>query len=484
MKAWKKIGLTAALAAGVGMAAGAGTYSVVNTQNTSTEKTAATATQTAVKTEKSNTPSDSASSKSTSSDSASKSSSSSDLQSTETGNSSDDLSISEIASNTMPAMVAITNTSVQEVQSYFGSGSFGGNGQTAESVSKGTGFIMDEDDNYIYIATNAHVISDADQLSVAFVDDSAASADVVGSDTTNDLAVIRVKKSDLDSDTLSKIKVMTIGSSDDTEVGEQVVAIGNALGYGQSVSSGIISAKDRSITTQDETTGETSETTGLLQTDAAINPGNSGGALLNMKGELIGINSAKYEDESVEGMGYAIPISYAEPILEKLEKGESTTAASTSDTASDGNAYLGIQGMTVTSEYAQYYGIPEGVYVSAVEEGSAADKAGIEAGDIITAVGKTTVSSTTDLKKALASYNSGDKATLTISRQASVNDALNGNFGSSNYQSGTVSVTFGSSKSSSSSGSSKKSGNGNENSDGQERDSSDDSQAKSTSFVA
>lgn len=472
MKVWKKIGLTAAIAAGFGMAAGAGTASVITSQNTSTQKTAsASATQTAVKTEKSS------SSKSSSSSSDSKSSSSS-LESTTTGSSSGDLTISEIASNTMPAMVAITNTSVQEVQNYFGGIGFGsdGSGQTAESVSKGTGVIMDEDDNYIYIATNAHVISDADQLSVAFVDDSAASAEVVGSDTDNDLAVIRVKKSDLDSDTLSQIKVITIGSSDDTEVGEQVVAIGNALGYGQSVSSGIISAKDRTITTQNESTGETTETTGLLQTDAAINPGNSGGALLNMKGELIGINSAKYADESVEGMGYAIPISYAEPILEELEKGESTTATETSDTEKSGDAYLGIQGMTVSSEYAQYYGIPEGVYVSAVEDGSAADEAGIEAGDIITAVGKTQVTSTTELKKALSSYKSGDTASLTVSRQASVNDALNGNFGSSNYQSGTVKVTFGSSKSTSSSGSSKSGSSSNK--------SSDDSGARSTSFTA
>lgn len=475
MKVWKKIGLTAAIAAGFGMAAGVGTSSVISTQNTSTQKTAtANATQTAAKTE------ENTSSKSSTNSSSSTSKSSSDLKNTETASNSGDLSISEIASNTMPAMVAITNTSVQEVQNYFGGYGFGGNGsgQSAESVSKGTGVIMDEDDNYIYIATNAHVISDADQLSVAFVDDSAASAEVVGSDTTNDLAVIRVKKSDLDSDTLGKIKVITIGSSDDTEVGEQVVAIGNALGYGQSVSSGIISAKDRTITTQDETTGQTNETKGLLQTDAAINPGNSGGALLNMKGELIGINSAKYADESVEGMGYAIPISYAEPILEKLEKGESTTATATSNSEGSGDAYLGVSGMTVSSEYAQYYGIPEGVYVSAVEDGSAADKAGIEEGDIITAVGKTQVTSTTELKQALSSYNSGDKATLTVSRQASVSDALNGNFGSSNYQSGTVTVTFGSSKSSSS-----KSGSSSSNGSSESGDSSDDSKTQETSYI-
>lgn len=477
MKVWKKIGLTAAIAAGFGMAAGVGTSSVISTQNnTSTQKTAAAnATQTAAKTEEST-----SLKKSTSSSSSAKKSSSSDLKNTETADNSGDLSISEIASNTMPAMVAITNTSVQEVQNYFGGYGFGsdGSGPSAESVSKGTGVIMDEDDNYIYIATNAHVISDADQLSVAFVDDSAASAEVVGSDTTKDLAVIRVKKSDLDSNTLGKIKVITIGSSDDTEVGEQVVAIGNALGYGQSVSSGIISAKNRTITTQDETTGQTNETSGLLQTDAAINPGNSGGALLNMKGELIGINSAKYADESVEGMGYAIPISYAEPILEKLEKGESTTATSNSE--KNGDAYLGVSGMTVSSEYAQYYGIPEGVYVSAVEDGSAADKAGIEEGDIITAIGKTKVTSTTELKQALASYKSGDKATLTVSRQASVSDAMNGNFGSSNYQSGTVKVTFGSSKSSSSSGSGSSSSDGSSESG----DSSDDSKTQETSYIA
>ena len=230
-------------------------------------------------------------------------------------------------------------------------------------------------------------------------------------------------------------------SSDDLKVGEQVVAIGNALGYGQSVSTGIVSALNRSITSQDESTGETTTSEGMIQTDASINPGNSGGALLNMKGELIGINSAKYEDTSVEGMGYAIPISYAEPILTKLANGESTSSDSTT-TSGSGDAYLGIQGTSVTETYSQYYGFPEGVYVSAVASGSAAEQAGIEQGDIITAVDNTSITSTEDLSTALSNYSSGDSATITLSRSASNIQGYGGS-GNSNV-SGTVTVTFGS----------------------------------------
>lgn len=441
MNLWRKLGFGAAIAATAGML-GAGamyTYDNISSVSTATEASATTNTSaTKTSTEKAD---DTESSTSSDSSSTSSSSSSSDLQSTDTDS---DLTVQEVAANTMPAMVAITNTSVQEVQNYFGGYGFsGGNGQTqsAESVSMGTGVIIGETDDSILVATNAHVISDATELSVAFVDNSAASATVVGSDTTNDLAVIKVAKSDLSSDTLSQIKVITIGSSDDLEVGEQVVAIGNALGYGQSVSTGIVSALDRSISTSDETTGQTTETQGLIQTDAAINPGNSGGALLNMKGELIGINSAKYADTSVEGMGYAIPIDTAEPILTDLANGKSTGTITTSELS--GDAYLGISGKSVTSDYASYYGIPEGVYVSAVESGSAAESAGISQGDIITAIDGTAITSTSELQNALTHYSSGDTAKLTVA-------SSNG----SQYTESTVSVTFGSKSSDSSSDSS------------------------------
>lgn len=441
MNLWRKLGFGAAIAATAGML-GAGamyTYDNISSVSTATEASATTNTSaTKTSTEKAD---DTESSTSSDSSSTSSSSSSSDLQSTDTDS---DLTVQEVAANTMPAMVAITNTSVQEVQNYFGGYGFsGGNGQTqsAESVSMGTGVIIGETDDSILVATNAHVISDATELSVAFVDNSAASATVVGSDTTNDLAVIKVAKSDLSSDTLSQIKVITIGSSDDLEVGEQVVAIGNALGYGQSVSTGIVSALDRSISTSDETTGQTTETQGLIQTDAAINPGNSGGALLNMKGELIGINSAKYADTSVEGMGYAIPIDTAEPILTDLANGKSTGTITTSELS--GDAYLGISGKSVTSDYASYYGIPEGVYVSAVESGSAAESAGISQGDIITAIDGTAITSTSELQNALTHYSSGDTAKLTVA-------SSNGN----QYTESTVSVTFGSKSSDSSSDSS------------------------------
>ena len=452
MSKWKKIGVVAAIAVTCGLL-GAGVSTAANLSGKLSTTTSS---------ESSSDSSDSTTTANdltkTNSDSGSVTNASKEIGSTSDANSSDstdsdgDLSVEDVAANSMPAMVAITNTSVSEVQNYLGNGSFSNGGQTAESVSMGTGIIVGETDDLVLIATNAHVISGADQLSIAFVDDSAASGTVVGSDTTNDLAVVSVKKSDLSSDTLSQIKVITMGSSDDLKVGEQVVAIGNALGYGQSVSTGIVSALNRSITSQDESTGETTTSEGMIQTDASINPGNSGGALLNMKGELIGINSAKYEDTSVEGMGYAIPISYAEPILTKLANGESTSSDSTT-TSGSGDAYLGIQGTSVTETYSQYYGIPEGVYVSVVASGSAAEQAGIEQGDIITAVDNTSITSTEDLKTALSNYSSGDTATITLSRSAS---NIQGYGGSGNsYVSGTVTVTFGSTSSAGSTSTSK-----------------------------
>jgi serine protease Do len=312
----------------------------------------------------------------------------------------------------------------------------------------------------IYIVTNEHVIDSAQTLTVAFVDDSTASGTVIGSDSTNDIAVVSVNKSDLSSDTLSQIKVMEIGDSDSLVVGQQVVAIGNALGYGQSVSEGIVSALNRSM---DGGTGIYAE--GLIQTDAAINPGNSGGALLNMNGQLIGINSAKYADTEVEGMGYSIPINKVEPIIEEMINGTYTsTDSSSTDTntnssqngsnnqngnnsgsnSTDGNvqvssdAYLGVSCTGISSEYSQYYNIPEGVYISEVVSGSAADKAGLKQGDIITAIDGTSISSVDELSSIMSSHSSGDTVSMTISRQSS----------SGSYASSTVSVTFGSSSSS------------------------------------
>ncbi len=457
-KIWKKIGLCTGFAVIFGLVSSGVFTSVSMLTAKSTENTVVqTAAQTTGTTEST---SGTASSSSSSSSSIGSTKDANDSASTESTDTSGDLTVTQVAANSMPAMVAITNTSVENVQNYFGGNGFGssGNGssqgQTAESVSMGTGVIIGETDTEILIATNEHVIADATTLSVAFVDDTAASATVKGSDESADLAVIAVEKSALSSDTLSQIKVISIGSSDDLVVGEQVVAIGNALGYGQSVSTGVVSALHRTLTSSDGSTEGTSD--GLIQTDAAINPGNSGGALLNMKGELIGINSAKYADTEVEGMGYSIPISSALPILESLENGtssSSTSSSSSSGTTNGNGAYLGISCATITSEYSTYYGIPEGVYVKSVTAGSAAANAGIQQGDIITAVGSTTVSSVDDLTSALANYSSGDTATVTVSRTSSSGSqgsfgngqgSGNGQSSGSSYTTQTLNVTFGS----------------------------------------
>ncbi len=346
-------------------------------------------------------------------------------------------SVASVAAYAMSSMVAITNTSVEEVQNYFGGNGFG-NGQTVESVSMGTGIIIGETDDTYLIATNAHVIEDATDLSVAFVDDSAATAEVVGSDETNDLAVISVAKTDISEDTQSQISVIHIGSSSDLVVGEEVVAIGNALGYGQSVSAGIVSALNRTISSTSSSTDSTDSSSsqiGLIQTDAAINPGNSGGALLDMDGNLIGINSAKYASTEVEGMGFAIPIDEAMTILEDLVNNPTSDTDSTTDAASSSDAYLGVSVATISESYAEYYGVPEGVYVSSVVTNGAAANAGIQSGDILTALDGTALSSTDDLTNALAQYSAGDTVSITFMR-ADAN--------SSEYTEQTVQVTLGS----------------------------------------
>ncbi len=439
MNIWKKIGLTASLAAGFGIVgASAYTAGTMTNQNTVVESS---------EEETSNSNQNATPNSLSSNNTVTATETATEVESTTVADDSETLTVKEVAANSMAAMVAITNTSVQEVQSYYGGYGFGMNGngqtQTVESVSAGTGVIIGETDTTIQIVTNEHVIADATELSVAFVDETAASATVIGTSDEQDLAVIEVNKSDLSETTLEAIKVISLGSSDDTEIGEQVVAIGNALGYGQSVSTGIISAKDRTISTQDETTGSVKETEGFIQTDAAINPGNSGGALLNMKGELIGINSAKYADESVEGMGYAIPIDIAQPIIESIINGTNTSSAAAESTSAADGVSLGITGTSITEEYSEYYDIPEGVYVSSVTSGSAADNAGIQEGDVITAIDGQSVTSVDELRSALNSYSSGDSVTVTISRSAS----LSAQYGQNQtvYRSGNVTVTFGSS---------------------------------------
>lgn len=312
------------------------------------------------------------------------------------------LDVSSIAKNAMPSIVAITNKSVQEVQDYFSMFSRGSGTQEQEVESQGSGIIIGQNDSELLIATNNHVVEDADTLSVCFVDDQAYEATVKGTDADNDLAVIAVKLSDISDDTMSQIKIAEIGDSDQLQVGEQVVAIGNALGYGQSVTTGIVSAVNRQLEDSDSENG-------FIQTDAAINPGNSGGALLNMQGQVIGINSAKLASTEVEGMGYAIPVNTASPIFEDLMNRQTRTKVS-----SDQAAALGIKGQTVDSSIAEAYGIPQGVYVAEVEKGSAAEKAGITSGSVITKFDGTSVKSMDDLKSQLEYYAAGETVDLVV----------------------------------------------------------------------
>ena len=321
---------------------------------------------------------------------------------TSSGDAKDLTDVSSVVDEVMPSIVAITNTGTVTYNSFFGK-------KSQQSQSCGSGIIVSEDDDYLYIATNNHVVADSEELTVQFDDDSVVKAEIRGTDPDDDLAVVRVKKSDLGKDTYSKIKIATIGDSDSVAVGSPAIAIGNALGYGQSVTTGIVSALNRTVTTQDSQTGETVTNNKLIQTDAAINPGNSGGALLNENGEVIGINSVKYSSTEVEGIGYAIPMSVAKPIIESLiQDGKYTN---------ENQAYLGIKGGDVSSEMVAY-GFPQGVYVSSVSAGSGAANAGLQEGDIITAVDSTKISSMTELQSALKSYKAGDKVTLTVARQS------------------------------------------------------------------
>ena len=323
------------------------------------------------------------------------------------------LDVSDIAAEGMKSVVSITTKSVQDVQNYLGYYGFGGSqGYTTqqEVEGSGSGIIVGKNDDNLLIATNYHVVSGADTVSVTCIDGETYAATVNGYDEDKDLAVVSVPLSDISDDTMDQIEVATIGSSDDLKVGEQVVAIGNALGYGQSVTTGIVSAKNRQLNS-DDTVGDydsdSNSATNLIQTDAAINPGNSGGALLNMNGEVVGINSAKLASTEVEGIGYAIAISDVTDTLENLMNEETRDKV-------DNHGVLGITVKSVDSEVSEAYGVPEGVLVRDVTEGGAADEAGIEAKSIITKFAGKVVTTKEQLVDFLSYYEPGEDVELTI----------------------------------------------------------------------
>lgn len=325
------------------------------------------------------------------------------------------LDVSEIVSEALPSIVSITTKSVQEVQNYFGMyGMYGyaPQQQEQEVEGSGSGIIVGKNDDELLIATNYHVVEGADTLSVAFTDGNAVEASVKGFDEERDLAVVSVSLDDVEDDTMDAISIANIGSSDDLKVGEQVVAIGNALGYGQSVTTGIVSAKNRRMDSDNNTvtdgSDDSSDGVNLIQTDAAINPGNSGGALLNMEGEVVGINSAKLASTEVEGMGYAIAISDVTDILQNLMNETSRDKLDDSE-----HGVLGIKGSSVSSEAVQMYGIPAGVFVKGVTEGGAADKAGLKANSVITEFNGKTVSSINQLIEYLSYYEPDEEVELT-----------------------------------------------------------------------
>ena len=330
--------------------------------------------------------------------------------------------VADVAAACMPSVVAITTVSIQEIPSFFGYGS-----REYRSASSGSGIIVGENEQELLIATNNHVVSGAQTLSVLFIGeeekeesgfqdfmssiaedlnyDGAVNATVKGTDASNDLAVVAVKNAD----TMNRIKIAALGDSDELVVGEQVVAIGNALGYGQSVTSGWVSALNRSFESNDSSVSD------LIQTDAAINPGNSGGALLNMKGEVVGINSVKYADSSVEGMGYAIPITKASPILDKLMTRETREKVSSSEAA-----YLGVSVADISREASRMYGIPSGAFVAEAFEGGAAEAAGIREGDIILEFDGTEVTDRDMLIELLSYYRAGEQVEMVIARKDAV----------------------------------------------------------------
>ncbi|MBR0134710.1 MAG: trypsin-like peptidase domain-containing protein [Clostridia bacterium] len=326
------------------------------------------------------------------------------------------LDVSEIAESMMPSMVSITNISVQEVQSYYGF--FGGRTEIQEQQSSGTGIIIGENDSELLIVTNNHVVEDSTTLTVCFVDNEACEAVIKGTDPDNDLAVIAVKLSDIKEETASVVKIAVLGDSDALKVGQQVVAIGNALGYGQSVTTGIVSALGRKIDTADAE---------MIQTDAAINPGNSGGALLNMNGEVVGINSAKFSSTEVEGMGYAISITDALPIIEDLMN------RTTREKVPDENAsWLGVDGEEITSSISSAYGIPQGIYLTSIDSESPLRELGVSVKSVITHFDGVRVTSIENLENRLQYYAAGETVELTV-------QVIEGN----RYVEKTVEVTLG-----------------------------------------
>lgn len=330
----------------------------------------------------------------------------------------------QVAQEAMPSVVTISTMSVEEMRNFLG-------GVAEYKVQgAGTGVIVGENDTELMIATNNHVVEGASTLSVGFIDNSTASAELKGADPDNDLAVIAVNRSDITDDTMSQLKIATVGDSDELELGEQVVAIGNALGYGQSVTVGWVSALNRDITLTDEN-GVAINSTGLIQTDAAINPGNSGGALLNMDGELVGINEAKTGTTptgiSVDNMGFAIPIDKAEDSLKELMSLPTRDKVDASHASA-----LGIEGQSVTSDLTQLYGIPGGVIVASVVENGPADQAGIQKSDIITELDGRSVGNLEQLQNALQYYAAGETVDVVVQR-------LNGQ----SFEAQTVSVTLG-----------------------------------------
>lgn len=333
--------------------------------------------------------------------------------------------VAEVAKNAMPSVVTISTMSVEEMRSFFGGT------QQYEVQGAGTGVIVGENDTELLIATNNHVVEGATSLSVGFIDEESVEGEVKGTDVNNDLAVVAVKLSDIPEDTMNQIKIATVGDSDDLQLGDQVVAIGNALGYGQSVTSGYVSALDRDLTLTDQS-GTTINSTGLIQTDAAINEGNSGGALLNMKGELIGINEAKSSSTStgatVDNIGFAIPIDKAEESLQQLMNLKTREKVDASQAS-----YLGIRGEDVSAEASELYGIPTGVVITEVVENGPADQAGVKKGDILTELDGRSISSMAQLQDVLQYYAAGETVDLVVQRSD------NGE-----YQVQTLSITLGS----------------------------------------
>lgn len=334
--------------------------------------------------------------------------------------------VTSVVKEVMPAVVSVNNKYVETT-------SFWGQQYSSEGNSTGSGIIVGQNDTELLLVTNYHVVESAEELTVQFVDGTQAQAQIKGSDADKDLAVIAVQLGDIDSSTKEEIAIAKLGNSDDLTVGEPVIAIGNALGYGQSVTTGVVSALNRAIAVDNAASQKTnyqkdSEVNTFIQTDAAINPGNSGGALLNMKGEVIGINSNKIGGSAVEGMGYAIPISDAKPIIEDLMTKQTKLKV---DESSKG--YLGITGIDVVAEYSEIYGMPQGVYISSVSEGTGAARAGLIKGDIITALNGEEVKSMDDLKNELSYYAAGTTVELTIMQGSPTG-----------YQAKTVEVTLGS----------------------------------------